>query len=77
MNTTLKITRIGNSAGVVLPKEVLAHLEKIGQPVKSHSSSIEEALADRVRTELSNGAKTEPEKAAPKAAASKATKKPA
>ena len=26
MNTTLKITRIGNSAGVVLPKEVLAHL---------------------------------------------------
>lgn len=26
MNTTLKITRIGNSAGVVLPKELLAHL---------------------------------------------------
>jgi putative addiction module antidote len=26
MNSTLKITRIGNSAGVVLPKEVLAHL---------------------------------------------------
>jgi putative addiction module antidote len=26
MNTTLKITKIGNSAGVVLPKEVLAHL---------------------------------------------------
>jgi putative addiction module antidote len=26
MNATLKITRIGNSAGVVLPKEVLAHL---------------------------------------------------
>ena len=26
MNTTLKITRIGNSAGVVLPKDVLAHL---------------------------------------------------
>ena len=26
MNKTLKITRIGNSAGVVLPKEVLAHL---------------------------------------------------
>ncbi|MGH2819635.1 MAG: translation initiation factor IF-2 N-terminal domain-containing protein, partial [Actinomycetota bacterium] len=23
-------------------KEVLAHLEKIGEPVKSHSSSIEE-----------------------------------
>jgi putative addiction module antidote len=27
MNTTLKITKIGNSAGVVLPKELLAHLK--------------------------------------------------
>ena len=26
MNATLKITKIGNSAGVVLPKEVLARL---------------------------------------------------
>lgn len=26
MNATLKITKIGNSAGVVLPKELLAHL---------------------------------------------------
>lgn len=26
MNTPLKITKIGNSAGVILPKEVLAHL---------------------------------------------------
>jgi putative addiction module antidote len=26
MNTQLKITRIGNSAGVVLPKELLARL---------------------------------------------------
>jgi putative addiction module antidote len=26
MNATLKITRIGNSAGIVLPKEVLARL---------------------------------------------------
>ncbi|WP_394270486.1 AbrB/MazE/SpoVT family DNA-binding domain-containing protein [Qipengyuania sp.] len=26
MNKTLKITRIGNSAGVILPKEVLARL---------------------------------------------------
>lgn len=26
MNTTLKIIKIGNSAGVILPKEVLAHL---------------------------------------------------
>jgi translation initiation factor IF-2 len=34
-------------------KEVLAHLEKIGQPVKSHSSSIDEELAARVKSELS------------------------
>lgn len=26
MNTSLKITKIGNSAGVILPKDVLAHL---------------------------------------------------
>lgn len=26
MNVTLKITKIGNSAGVILPKEVLARL---------------------------------------------------
>jgi translation initiation factor IF-2 len=38
-------------------KEVLAHLEQIGEPVKSHASTIDEALADRVRTELGNGAK--------------------
>jgi translation initiation factor IF-2 len=57
-------------------KEVLAHLEKIGQPVKSHSSTIEEALADRVRSELSNGSKSE-EKAAPKKSEGKAAKKPA
>ena len=62
-------------------KEVLAHLEKIGQPVKSHSSSIEEALADRVRSELSNGSKVE-KKAAPKTTEAKTTeakasKKPA
>jgi translation initiation factor IF-2 len=37
-------------------KEVLAHLEQIGQPVKSHSSTIDEALAERVKNELGNGA---------------------
>jgi putative addiction module antidote len=32
MNSELKITRIGNSAGVVLPKDLLAHLDvAIGQ----------------------------------------------
>ena len=50
-------------------KEVLAHLEKIGQPVKSHSSTIEESLADRVRSELSDKSTPETKKAAPKKAA--------
>lgn len=27
MNKPLKITKIGNSAGIVLPKELLAHLD--------------------------------------------------
>ncbi len=27
-NKSLKITKIGNSAGIVLPKEVLAHLDR-------------------------------------------------
>ena len=27
MNTQLKITKIGNSAGVVLPRDLLAHLD--------------------------------------------------
>lgn len=33
MNKTLKITRIGNSAGVILPKELLArlHVEVVGE----------------------------------------------
>lgn len=26
MNATLKVTRIGNSAGIILPKEILARL---------------------------------------------------
>ena len=39
-------------------KDVLAHLDKIGQPVKSHSSTIDESLAARVRQELGNGSAT-------------------
>jgi putative addiction module antidote len=27
MNISLKITKVGNSAAIILPKEVLAHLE--------------------------------------------------
>ena len=29
MNKPLKIIKIGNSAGIVLPKEVLAHLDRV------------------------------------------------
>ncbi|MGH2702604.1 MAG: translation initiation factor IF-2 [Actinomycetota bacterium] len=56
-------------------KEVLAHLEQIGQPVKSHSSSIEEDLAARVRSELGDGAK--PGSAEPTKAPAEPTKAPA
>lgn len=32
MNATLKITKIGNSAGVILPKDLLVHLNlEVGQ----------------------------------------------
>jgi translation initiation factor IF-2 len=55
-------------------KEVLAHLEKIGEPVKSHASTIDEALAERVKAELSDGAAPakaarKPQKKEPKARA--------
>ncbi|MEY4500990.1 MAG: hypothetical protein RIS52_880 [Pseudomonadota bacterium] len=34
MNMTIKITKVGNSAGIVLPKELLAHLDAaIGEPL--------------------------------------------
>jgi translation initiation factor IF-2 len=54
-------------------KEVLAHLEKIGEAVKSHSSTIEESVAERVRGDLSSNGKSAPAKkaAAPKKAAPK------
>ncbi|MDQ3752720.1 MAG: translation initiation factor IF-2 [Actinomycetota bacterium] len=40
----------------VSSRVVLAHLESIGEPAKSHSSAIDESLAARVRLELGNGA---------------------
>ncbi|MDQ3985843.1 MAG: translation initiation factor IF-2 [Actinomycetota bacterium] len=48
-------------------KEVLAHLEKIGNPVKSHSSTIDESVAERVRSDLGDGAAPAAKKAPPKA----------
>ena len=47
-------------------KQVLQHLERIGNPVKSHASTIDEALAERVRAELGNGAPQAEAPAAPK-----------
>ncbi|MFP5298342.1 MAG: translation initiation factor IF-2 [Actinomycetota bacterium] len=48
----VRVHEIAKELGLT-SKEVLAHLEKIGQPAKSHSSSIDEELATRVRSELS------------------------
>jgi translation initiation factor IF-2 len=58
-------------------KEVLAHLDKIGVEVKSHASTVEEAVAERVRTDLGNGTKSSAAKAAPKSTQKKTTAKPA
>jgi translation initiation factor IF-2 len=58
-------------------KEVLAHLEKIGQPVKSHSSAIDEDLAQRLRAELGDGATGAAKEAAPAAGRGGAAEKPA
>lgn len=40
MNAPLKITKIGNSAGIILPKDVLAHLDvQIGQTLSVVTTS--------------------------------------
>ncbi|HET7482809.1 MAG TPA: translation initiation factor IF-2, partial [Actinomycetota bacterium] len=54
-------------------KEVLAHLDKIGVAVKSHASTVDESVAERVRSELGNGSAPAP--AEPKAPAKPAPKK--
>ncbi len=49
MNKTLKITKIGNSAGIILPKEVLEHLDiSIGEDIEvlKTSRGIELAAPD-------------------------------
>ncbi|MGI8775514.1 MAG: translation initiation factor IF-2 [Actinomycetota bacterium] len=61
-----RVHEVAKDIGVT-SKEVLAHLEKIGEPVKSHASTIDESLAERVRSEMSDGA------AAPKKSAAKPT----
>ncbi|MFN2388703.1 MAG: translation initiation factor IF-2 [Actinomycetota bacterium] len=54
-----RVHEIAKTLGVT-SKEVLAHLEKIGHPVKSHSSSLEDDVAARVQSELGNGAAPAP-----------------
>jgi translation initiation factor IF-2 len=55
----LRVHEVAKQLGVP-SKEVLAHLEKIGNPVKSHSSTIEDELAERVRSELGGGDSAKP-----------------
>jgi len=50
-------------------KEVLAHLEEIGHPVKSHSSAVDEDIATRLRTEMGRGSAAEAEARTPAAVA--------
>ena len=47
-----RIHEVAKELGVT-SKEVLAHLEKIGEAAKSHASTIDESLAERVKSELS------------------------
>ena len=75
-----RVHEVAKELGVT-SKEVLAHLEKIGEAVKSHSSTIEEDVAERVKADLSGGSKAAPKakaapktKAAPKAKAAPKTK---
>ncbi|HWC13411.1 MAG TPA: translation initiation factor IF-2 [Actinomycetota bacterium] len=77
-----RVHEVAKELGVT-SKEVLAHLEKIGEPVKSHASTVTEDVAQRLRADLgSNGAKaTKPKAPAKKttatAAPTKTTAKPA
>jgi translation initiation factor IF-2 len=59
----LRVHEIAKELGLT-SKEVLAHLEKIGEPVKSHSSSVDESVAARLRADLGDGAVPAPEPAA-------------
>jgi translation initiation factor IF-2 len=55
-------------------KEVLAHLDKIGEGVKSHASTITEDVAARLKADLSgNGAKTPAKKTTAKKTTAKKT----
>lgn len=72
----VRVHEIAKELGLT-SKEVLAHLEKIGQPAKSHSSSVDEELAARVRSELLGGGPAKAKKAPAKKEVAKAPSKPA
>ncbi len=55
-----RVNEIARELGVS-SKEVLRHLEEIGQPVKSHSSAVDEDVAARLRTDLGGVSAPEPE----------------
>jgi translation initiation factor IF-2 len=71
-----RIHEIAKELGVT-SKEVLAHLDQIGQPAKSHSSTIDEELAERVRSDMSNGAAPATESPKPEPATAAPAAKPA
>ena len=71
----LRVHEVAKELGVS-SKEVLAHLEKIGEAVKSHSSTIDVAVADRVRSEM-GGKGAAPAAEKPKTEAKPAPKKAA
>jgi translation initiation factor IF-2 len=49
-----RVHEIAKELGVT-SKEVLAYLDKIGESVKSHASSVEDSVADKVRSALGGG----------------------
>jgi translation initiation factor IF-2 len=67
-----RVHEVAKELGVT-SKEVLAHLEKIGEAVKSHASTISEDVATRVRTDLGDGAKPAPKKTTAKKTTAKKT----
>ncbi|MDQ3916087.1 MAG: signal peptidase I [Actinomycetota bacterium] len=55
-----RVHEVAKQIGVT-SKEVLACLEELGEPRTSHASSIDDALAERVRAALADGAPAESE----------------
>ena len=52
-----RVYEVARSLGLS-SKEVLAHLDDMGEPASSHASTIDEAVAERLRDHIRNGAPT-------------------